>query len=114
MLDLCYSTAQPLPVERAKPARTRHRANPQPYHIWAAKRNALTAPASLPQLLGAGYSCCNCCTMAADTSTARMSSTPRARRCGMRQPVPDPTSSTRLQGPRPGSAAMMPASRCNA
>ena len=48
--------------------------------------------------------------MAGQTSTARISSTPRARRWGRRAPSPAPTSSTLLVGPSPGTASATRAS----
>lgn len=73
----------------------------------------LYLPGSLPQLLGGGYLAASCCSIGPDRSTARMSATPRACRCGIKHPVPEPTSSTLLLGPTSGRAAMIAASRCS-
>jgi len=59
-------------------------------------------PGSLPQTLGVGNLLLSCSNMHADRSTAVMSPTPLACRCGMRQPVPEPTSNTRVVGPSSG------------
>lgn len=70
------------------------------------------APGSFPHTLGAGKRASNCSSMAADRSTAVMSATPLACRCGMRQPVPAPTSSRRVSGPSPGMSPTISASLC--
>jgi hypothetical protein len=81
--------------------------------VGASRAPPIDPPASLPHALGGGGCLrASCCSMAADRSTARTSATPRAARWGMRQPVPEPTSMTRLAGPRPGSMPTAAARRC--
>lgn len=71
------------------------------------------SPGSLPQTLGVGKRAVSCSSMATDRSTAVMSATPLACRWGMRQPVPEPTSSRRVLGPRPGIRPTISASLCS-